>query len=206
MSSRSTTYSRSRAVIASAASRLAQSRGTTLVELVVAMAIMGIVVGGIVTAFASSTRAQTDQTERLTAQNDARMSLIRMRRDIRCASAATTTTNAYGGKTLSLSVPSTACPAVTTSASGVMWCTIPVTGSTSRYQLFRETSGNCDGASTTFMADYLTSATVWTIPSCTTGRLPTTSVSLPINSKPTTRASRTFTLQDSIALRNANLC
>ena len=169
---------------------------------------MAIVLVGLVTAFTNSTKAQTDQTARMIAQDSARTSLIRMRRDIRCASGTpTVTTNAYSGKTLSLSVPSTACPAVTTATTGVMWCTIPyTTGSTNRFRLYRETSGNCDGVGTTFVADYLTSVTAWTVPTCTTGTLPTVTVSLPINTDPVNRSSRTFTLSDTIALRNANLC
>jgi type II secretory pathway pseudopilin PulG len=171
------------------------------------MAVMGVLLGTIATVFGNTTRAQSDQTERIIAENGAQTSLIRMRRDIRCASGTPTiATNAYGGNTLTLAVPSTACPAVTTATAGVMWCTIPVSGSTSRYRLYRETSGNCDGVSTTYMADYLTSAVLWTVPSCTSGRLPTVSASLPVNTEPTRRAGRTFTLQDSIALRNASLC
>lgn len=193
-------------VLRRAAGALSRADGTSFVEMIVVMAVMGAVLGGIVTAFASATRAQSDQTERIVAQDAARNSLIRMRRDIRCASATTVTTNAYGGTTLALSVPSTACPAVTTASAGVMWCTIPVTGSTLRYRLYRETSGNCDGVSTTYMTDYLTTASLWTIPSCTSGRLPSVSASLPINTDPTNRSGRTFTLRDSISLRNANLC
>lgn len=171
------------------------------------LAVMGAVVAGITTAFASSMRAQNDQTERIVAQDSARTSFTRMRRDIRCSGGTpTVTTNAYGGTTLTLTVAATACPAVTTAGAGVMWCTIPVTGSTSRYRLYRETSGNCDGVSSTFMTDYLTTGSPWTIPSCTSGRLPSVSASLPINTNPTGRAGRTFTLLGSITLRNANTC
>ena len=198
---------RQRHVLRRTAAALSRAEGTSFVELIVVMAIMGAILAGVATAFANAMRAESDQTERVGAQDAARTSLIRMRRDIRCAGGIPALTiNAYGGVTLTLTVPSTACPAVTTATAGVMWCTIPVTGSTSRYRLYRETSGNCDGVGTTYMTDYLTTRALWTIPSCTSGRLPTVSASLPINTKPMTRGARTFTLQDSITLRNADLC
>ena len=187
---------------------LASADGQTLVEILAGMVVMAIVMAGLVTAFVNSTRAQTDQTGRMIADDAARTSLIRMRRDIRCASGTpTVTANAYSGKTLSLSVPPTACPAVTTATTGVMWCTIPyTTGSTNRFRLYRETSGNCDGVGATYAADYLTSANAWTVPTCTSGALPTVMVSLPVNTDPVSRSSRTFTLTDTITLRNADLC
>ena len=80
-----------------------------------------------------------------------------MRVDIHCASAVLPPQhNAYGGFTLTMTETKGICPTVTQLPSGVQWCTIPVAGSTTRYQLFRETSGDCDGVDTTLVVDYVT--------------------------------------------------
>ena len=117
-------------------------RGYTLVELLTVMIILGIIVSPIAAAFVTASQAQVDQTRREDAYAQARGALQRIRLDIHCAHATTLPIqqNSYGGFTLTLPETPGQCPGVVSSSSGVSgveWCTIPYSGSTTRYQLFR---------------------------------------------------------------------
>ena len=59
--------------------RLAKQDGFTLVELIVAMAILLIILAPLTASFASAMTAQVDQTNRFDAQENARQALDRMR-------------------------------------------------------------------------------------------------------------------------------
>ena len=75
----------------------------TLVELLVTLAILGIVLAAITGAFISGTKAETGVEVRQQAQSDARVALSRMRDDIHCAfDVQSLATNPSGGYTLSL--------------------------------------------------------------------------------------------------------
>ena len=63
--------------------------GMTLIELLVVMAILVVVIASLTNVFISTIRSETDQTNRVGAQQDARLSLDQMRREIHCASDAT---------------------------------------------------------------------------------------------------------------------
>ena len=115
------------------------------------------------------------------------------------------------------------CPAVTTSSSGVQWCTIPYTGSTTHWQLFRYLGtqlSDCGGGGvSTLLVDYVTPpATGWpansgtsptpsdwdgnlwpTAASCPAGSLPVVALSMTINVDPDTHPERAYNLSDSIA-------
>jgi hypothetical protein len=154
-----------------------------------------------------------------------------MRVDIHCASAAPAPQeNPYGGFTLTLTESPSTCPSVTTTSSGVQWCTIPVSGSTTHWQLFRFLGTlltDCNGsASSTLLIDYITppsagwpsnsgtdpAPTDWdgnlwpTAPTCSTGSLPAVAIQLTVNVDPVGHVSERYQLQDSIALRNAPRC
>jgi type II secretory pathway pseudopilin PulG len=200
-------------------------------ELLVVMAIMGIVLTGLTTSFAAGLSAETGAVRRAQAESNARIALNRMRVDIHCASGAPAPQeNPYGGFTLTLTESPNTCPSVTTSSSGVQWCTIPVTGSTTHWQLFRflgTVLTDCDGdASSTLFVDYITQPTAgWPTnsqvdptpadwdgnlwpdpPTCTTGSLPAVSVRLTVNVDPVAHATERYQLGDAIALRNATAC
>ena len=64
--------------------------GFTLPELLVVLAIVGVVLAGITQLLMSAMKSQNDQTNRTQAQQDARLGLDKLRREIRCASALTT--------------------------------------------------------------------------------------------------------------------
>jgi prepilin-type N-terminal cleavage/methylation domain-containing protein len=190
-----------------------QEEGYSLVELVVVMAVLGVILGGIVTLFASGINADADQTRRYQAQSDARVSLDRMRREIHAACTVSNPTTYNATETsITLYFASDTC------ASGshtVSWCT---TGSGNRYALYRIVSSSCTGATQKF-ADYLiTNAVFIYLPPnshiATLGggaggistqdgssTLPRLHVDLQVNRKPA-RSRDLFRLVDDIAFRN----
>ena len=74
--------------------RLRGDRGYTLVELLVVLAIFTTVVTALVSLFTSGAKAELDMNRRFEAQQNARLALDRMRRELHCASGITATPNA----------------------------------------------------------------------------------------------------------------
>ena len=60
--------------------------GFTLAEMLIVLAIIGIVMVGLTQLFTSAVKSQTDQTRRVNAQQDARVALDQLRRELHCAS------------------------------------------------------------------------------------------------------------------------
>ena len=73
--------------------RLRGDRGYTLVELLVVLAIFTTVVTALVSLFTSGAKAELDMNRRFEAQQNARLALDRMRRELHCASGITATPN-----------------------------------------------------------------------------------------------------------------
>ncbi len=69
--------------------RLVREDGVTLTEMLMVLAILGIVLGGMTTLFVSASTSQIDQSNRVQAQQNARLALDALRREIHCASAIT---------------------------------------------------------------------------------------------------------------------
>src|SRR3954453_14366891 len=59
--------------------------GFTLAEMLVVLAILGVVLAGLTQLFVGATHAQSDQTQRGQAQKAARLALDKLRREIHCA-------------------------------------------------------------------------------------------------------------------------
>lgn len=205
--------------------------GYTLFELLVVMVVTGIVLIGLTASFAAALSSETSSIRRAQAQANARIALGRMRTDIHCASGLQAPQeNPYGGFTLTLTESPNVCPSVTTSSSGVQWCTIPYPSSTTRWQLFRFLGtelDDCDGSSSaTLLVDYVAAPTsgwpantatdpvpadwngnLWpTNPACPTGYLPSVAIAMTINIDPVAHANESYDLEDTIALRNAPRC
>jgi prepilin-type N-terminal cleavage/methylation domain-containing protein len=136
--------------------RLGDDRGYTLIELLVVMALLSVVVGGIVTLFASGLNSEADQNRRFQAQQDGRLALDKLRREVHSA-CTISTPNTYNTPLSSVTIyfPSDNCAS---GSHSVTWCT---TGGSGRFALYRIVSASCAGATNKF-ADYLTSGTIFT--------------------------------------------
>jgi len=122
----------------------------------VVMALLSVVVGGIVTLFASGLNSEADQNRRFQAQQDGRLALDKLRREVHSA-CTISTPNTYNTAVSSVTIylPSDNCAS---GSHSVTWCT---TGGSGRYALYRIVSTSCAGATMKF-ADYLTSGTIFT--------------------------------------------
>ena len=127
-----------RAAAACPASRAAQD-GFTLVELLVVLAIVGVVLAGTTQLFMSAMKSQNDQTNRTQAQQHARLGLDKLRREIRCASALTTPSG-YPASSITITLGSY-CPTAG-GATTVTWCTKPAASGGQPYTLWRYTGAD----------------------------------------------------------------
>lgn len=181
-------------------------------ELLTVLVILTIVLSGLTALFVSATKSEIDLRERFEAQQEARIAMDALRREVHCASAITQTGTSH---TVSLTLAS-GCP----SGSGpVTWCT--VSAGTSRYQLYRKAGSTCDSDGKLY-ADYLVPdpsganpTTVCSSPAAPASLCvfeyvaPTTTtraklnVELPVDSEPAdSRAS--YKLIDGLVLRNSS--
>jgi type II secretory pathway pseudopilin PulG len=215
---------RLRRYAAAAGRRLAAEGGYSLSELVIVLAILLIVVGALTQLFVSASTAQVDMTRRFEAQQEMRLALDKLRREIHCASDATANNGvalaaatAYPAVRFALPgyCPTNPTPDLTPSTAYVTWCTAPVAGSTNRYQLWRYVTtspttfvtscgSTVSGTSKQQWADYLTIGPVfaaYTAPSG--GSLGTLSVNLPVDVNPSDAKQR-YVLKDDIVLRNTS--
>ena len=170
--------------------RLRDERGYSVFELLVTMAIMGIVMSGLTTIFVSGSKAELDLNRRFQAQSSARLALDKIRKEIHCASGATST-----GSTVTLTMPS-GCK--TASNTTVTWCTSQV-GTAARYRLYRY-AGAATCTAGVQWADYLTQASLFTFTQQSSSSLAKVSVLLPVSLKSTNKGK--YFLRDDIYLRN----
>jgi prepilin-type N-terminal cleavage/methylation domain-containing protein len=186
---------RVRRCVAAAGRRLASERGYSLSELIVVLAILGIVVGALTQLFVSASTAQVDMTRRFEAQQDMRLALDKLRREIHCANAII---GAPPSSSIVISLGSY-CPSNGTGAAAdVTWCT---KGSGGRFALWRYNGTACSGTGRK-EADYLTIDQVFTAYAPpASGGLGKLSVILPVDLTPSDAKAR-YVLQDDIALRN----
>lgn len=179
-------------------------RGFTLVELLVSMTILGIIVGTLTGLFVSALKSEADMNSRFQAQEQARLALETLRRELHCASVVTQadgadlSTTATSGIRITLA---TACPTAG-GATTVYWC---ARGSSRPWSLWRIPSGSgCPGSGGVRWALSLTTGTPFSLPtSLPSGpHLALLRVSLPVNTQASGTA-RTYALSDDIALRNS---
>jgi len=164
---------------------LARQGGYTLIELMVVMIILAVIVGALSTAFVSGARSELNANQLFQAQQNARLALDRLRQELHCASSVSSA-NGVAVSTITATLP-TACPGPDTS---VTWATQLV--SANRYRLDRA------GVE---VADYLTTANVFTYYVPATGTLGLLRVDLPVNLNPA-ESFKEWRLIDDIVLRN----
>jgi prepilin-type N-terminal cleavage/methylation domain-containing protein len=183
--------------------RLGEERGYSLIELLTVLLILGVVMGGLTTVFATATNAEADMNNRYQAQEAARLGLDKLRREAHCASAATPAGSTASSITLTLP---TYCKTYSGNAS-VTWCTRSI--STNRYGLYRVNGSVCTGG--VKWADFLAPSATATVCSgalCvfnytaqTTSSLGKLHVDFPVNVKPS-RTVEAYELVDDLVLRN----
>ena len=167
--------------------------GYALTELLTVLIILTIVLSGLTALFVSATTAEVDMRERFEAQQEARIGLDSLRREVHCASAISQT-GPSATVTLTLA---TGCP----SGSGtVTWCT--VSAGMSRYQLYRKTGSTCDSGGKLY-ADYITLQNVFSYAAPTTTSRAKLRVELPVDVSPGD-SQAAYRLVDNLVLRNTS--
>ena len=116
--------------------RLRDERGVTLIEMIMVLAILGIVLTGITTVFITGSRAELQVSNRFQAQEASRLALAAIRKDAHNACTAVVT----GVTMLTLSVPPVATEQCgVTNAAKIVWvvCTSPTVST--KFALYRLT-------------------------------------------------------------------
>jgi type II secretory pathway pseudopilin PulG len=167
--------------------------GYALTELLTVLLILTIVLSGLTALFVSATTAEVDMRERFEAQQEARLAMDALRREVHCASAITQT---GPSATVTMTLP-TGCP----SGSGaVTWCT--VSAGTDRFRLFRKAGASCDSGGKLY-ADYITLQNVFSYTAPTTTNRAKLHVEFPVDTEPAD-SSAAYKLGDDLVLRNTN--
>jgi prepilin-type N-terminal cleavage/methylation domain-containing protein len=199
---------RLRRCAAAARRRLGAEDGYSLTEMLVVLAILGIVLGALTQLFVSGSTAQVDMTRRFEAQQNMRLALDKLRREIHCGSAVTATPPT---SSIIISLGSY-CPTNGTGAAAeITWCTKDKDGhappgSGAPYSLWRYVGSPCkypDDGTGRKWADYLTIDQIFTAYSPPLGgSLGTLSVNLPVDLGPNDTKQQ-YVLKDDIVLRNS---
>ena len=114
-------------------------RGYSLIEMLTVMTIMSVVMSGLTHIFVTASHADIDMQNRFTAQQNTRLALNKLRRDVHCAyDVSPNTPNPWTSSQSSVTLKITAC-----SSGDVTWCTAQATGSTTRWNLYRQTGSTC---------------------------------------------------------------
>jgi prepilin-type N-terminal cleavage/methylation domain-containing protein len=203
---------RLRRYAAAAGRRLAAEGGYTLSELIIVLAILLIIVGSMTQLFVSGSTAQVDMTRRFEAQQDMRIALDKLRREIHCARQVTGAppTSQLGISLGSYCPTSPAYGNPTAPPADVTWCTRDKAGALTApaaptanppYSLWRYSGTTCTGTGRK-EADFLTTGQIFTayVPPAG-GSLGKLSVNLPVDVKPGDAKQR-YVLNDDIVLRN----
>jgi prepilin-type N-terminal cleavage/methylation domain-containing protein len=169
-------------------------RAYALTELLTVLAILSIVLGGLTALFVSATTAEVEMQKRFEAQQEARLAMDALRREVHCASAITPT---VPSPTVTLTLPS-GCPSSFGSTS-VTWCTVLV--ATSRYELYRTPGTSCGSGKR--YADYLTLANAFTYTAPTADSRAKLHVEFPVDVDLDDTVS-SYKLVDDLVLRNTS--
>jgi prepilin-type N-terminal cleavage/methylation domain-containing protein len=185
-------------------------RGYTLVEMLVTLVIMSVVMTALTTLLVQASNAEQDMNNRFQAQQQTRLALDTMRREVHCANVATPNGSS---SSVTITLPSWTNPDGTsghckTGSGSITWCTRSV--ATNRYALYRVAGATCSGG--VKWADYLVPSS--TASACggalcifnyypqSPSSLAKLHVDFPVNVKPS-KSIETYELSDDIVLRNS---
>jgi prepilin-type N-terminal cleavage/methylation domain-containing protein len=173
--------------------RVRGEAGYSLIEMLTVMVLMSIVMAGVTTVFVSGSLAESAQDRRFQAQQDGRLALDKIRRDIHCA------TDVTPYATNSVTIKISGC-----GGGDVSWCTAAVAGFSNRYRLYRQLGTTCAAGTGIKVADYLTSGNVFPAYAHTTGCLCLASLQVDfVVSLKGSATIGTYELADTIYLRNS---
>lgn len=128
--------------------RLRDEGGFTLIEMIMVLAILGIVLGGVTTVFIGGSRAELQVNNRFQAQEASRLAMAAIRKDVHGACAANVDTATH--KILTLSIPNSsaaltkeACGTSDATLTKVIWvvCTSPTVST--KFAVYRATATTC---------------------------------------------------------------
>ena len=181
--------------------RLRGERGYSLIEMLTVISILGVILTGLTTLFIQGSNAQLDMNRRFESQQDARVALDKLRREIHCAQAASTTPGPGGAAPhVVLDLPGQ-CPTATNAAqTNVSWCTVNV--ATNRYALYRKVGVGCNSTGVRW-ADYIVTANLFDFQTQSTTQLARLRVEIPVDVKPGD-ATPPYELCDTMVLRNSS--
>lgn len=190
--------------------------GYSLVELIVTMAILGTILGGLATLFESGIHSQNDLDARFSAETQLNTAMIKLRREAHNAcglkSGNTTSVITLNMPGASQQPPLTPCDATVTVPE--TWCTaavVTIPPSPNRYALWRidgYTTTCTPTASSRKYADFITTAAVFTQftpEDLLTGALARMHVHFPIGIKANGGTSSVYQLDDDIVFRNSGM-
>ena len=183
-------------------SRLRSQRGYSLIEMLVVLSIMSVVMGSLTTLFVQASNAEQDMNNRFQAQQETRLALDKMRREVHCASIATPSGQS---SSVTLTLPNYC----KTGSGSITWCTRSI--STNRYGLYRIVGSTCAGG--VKWADFLVPTSsaptcsgtlcIFTYSDQSTTSLAKLHVDFPVNVKPS-KGVELYELIDDIVLRNSS--
>jgi Tfp pilus assembly protein PilW len=175
-----------------------QEGGYSLVELIAVMTIFLVILTGLTTLFASGAKAELDLNRRFEAQQNARLGLDKLRRELHCSSGIKATDDtplpATPVTAIKVTLPSH-CPTAGGQNITVIYDTALVAAN--RWELRRTKSGG----SAVRVADYLTNDDVFTYYAQSTSSRALLHVDLPVNVNPN-EGWKQWRLVDDIVLRN----
>ena len=167
---------------------LRSQKGYSLVEMLVVMSILGVVMSALGALFVQSSNAQIDMNARFTAQSHARVALDRMRKDLHCASGA----SSYSSTAVTVNSPCV--------SGGVLtWCTATVAG---RVRLIRSIGASCVSTDASYSDNLIAGETYFAYQASSTQSLAVLYVCLPVNPKKGATVA-TYALTGTIAFRNS---
>lgn len=180
--------------------RIRGEGGYSLVETLVTMAILGTVMASVTGLLVAGTRAEVDLNERYEAQQNARIALTKMRREVHCAGSALGqgAPNADGYYTHVLLTLASYCR---TGSGQISWCALPIGGAQQRHGLYRQPGASCTAAGVKW-SDYLTTDRLFRPENGVSGQLAKLRLTFPIDLRPDD-AHRAYRLTDAVVLRNS---
>ena len=165
--------------------------------MLVVLAILGTVLGGLAGVFSSALRAEVDMNQRFQAQQNARLALGKLRRELHCARQAFVQPDGSAVTIVSaVTANTTYCRAGQST-----WCAVSVPGAAVSYALYRKSGATCD-ATGTRMARWLTTSGVFQLVPAVAGSRSRVAITLSVDVDSRT-ATRRYRLYDEITMRGS---